>query len=111
MGRQPITPHICARLVLYLCFWPHLAQCSPDNLADAEQHAARATALVQQGNLKNAEMELREAVRLSPDDPAYLGFLGAVLGMEQMRLFEQLKAKEKKGTATLAGAPRPARTE
>jgi hypothetical protein len=32
-------------------------------------------------------------------------------GMAQMRLFEQLKAKKKKGTATLVGSPRPARTE
>ncbi|MGH7967768.1 MAG: tetratricopeptide repeat protein, partial [Limisphaerales bacterium] len=33
--------------------------------------------------MKSAEMQLREAVKLAPDDPASLAFLGAVLGMEQ----------------------------
>jgi tetratricopeptide (TPR) repeat protein len=83
MGRLPTTRLICALLALYLCFWARAAGGSPDNLADAQQHVARATALVEQGNLKDAEVELRQAVKLAPDDSAYLAFLGAVLGMEQ----------------------------
>ena len=50
--------------------------------ATAEQHAERAVQLVQQGNLKSAESELRKAVELSPNDPALLTSLGGVLGME-----------------------------
>src|SRR5574337_1024959 len=83
MGRLATTRLICALLGLYLCFWPRPAHGSPDNLADAQQQVARATALVQQGDLKNAEVELRQAVKLAPNESAYLAFLGAVLGMEQ----------------------------
>ena len=48
----------------------------------AGQHAERASALMQRGDLKNAETELRKAVDLSPNDPALLTSLGGVLGME-----------------------------
>jgi tetratricopeptide (TPR) repeat protein len=83
MGRLPTTRLICALLALYLCFGAFVSRGFPDNLADAQQHAERATALVQQGDLKNAELELRQAVKLAPNESAYLAFLGAVLGMEQ----------------------------
>jgi Flp pilus assembly protein TadD len=46
------------------------------------QHAERASELIQHGDLKSAEMELRKAVDESPDDPALLTSLGGVLGME-----------------------------
>jgi tetratricopeptide (TPR) repeat protein len=39
--------------------------------------------LLRAGDLKGAEVEMRQAVELAPRDPAYLGSLGAVLGMEQ----------------------------
>ncbi|HET9177663.1 MAG TPA: tetratricopeptide repeat protein [Terriglobia bacterium] len=83
MGRVPTSRLIYAILALYLCFWAQAAHTLPNNLADAQQHVAHATALVQQGDLKNAEAELRQAAKLTPDDPACLAFLGAVLGMEQ----------------------------
>ena len=83
MVRLPSTRQVCAFLVLSFCFWAPGAQGSPDQSAEARQHAARATALVEQGHLKDAEAELRQAVHFAPNDPAYWGFLGAVLGMEQ----------------------------
>jgi tetratricopeptide (TPR) repeat protein len=83
MGRLPATRLIYALLALYLCFGAQVAHVLPDSPADAQQHVAQATALVQQGDLKNAEVELRLAVKLAPNDPACLAFLGAVLGMEQ----------------------------
>ncbi|TAM78773.1 MAG: tetratricopeptide repeat protein [Acidobacteria bacterium] len=83
MRRVPTTRLICALLGLYLCFWTRAAHGSPDNLDDAQRQVARATDLVQQGDLRNAEAELRQAVRLAPNESAYLAFLGAVLGMEQ----------------------------
>ncbi len=83
MRRLPSTRLAGICLAICICLWARLARGYSDNLAEAQQHAARASALVQQGDLKNAEMELRQAVKLAPDDAAYLGFLGAVLGMEQ----------------------------
>lgn len=78
----PTTRLACVCLAICICLWTPLARGSSES-PEAQQHAARATSLVQQGDLKNAEMELRQAVKLAPDDAAYLGFLGAVLGMEQ----------------------------
>ena len=83
MRTPPTTRLVTICLVVFICLWAHLAQASPDSLSEARQRAARAGALVQQGHLKDAEIELRQAVKLAPDNPAYLGFLGAVLGMEQ----------------------------
>ncbi|MGA8183879.1 MAG: tetratricopeptide repeat protein [Terriglobia bacterium] len=83
MRRLPTTRLVCVCLAVCICFCARLARSSPDSLADAQQHVERATTLVQQGDLKNAELELRQAVKLAPDDAAYLAFLGAVLGMEQ----------------------------
>lgn len=48
----------------------------------AAQHAEKAAELVQRGDLKGAEAELRKAVSLSPEDPALLTSLGGVLGMQ-----------------------------
>ena len=48
----------------------------------ASNYADRAAELVQQGDLKNAEHQLRKAIQLSPNDPSYLTSLGGVLGME-----------------------------
>ena len=48
----------------------------------AEQHAEKAIAFVQRGDLKSAESELRKAVELSPSDSNLLTSLGGVLGME-----------------------------
>ena len=81
MGRPLITYLVC--VVFVLCIRMPQDQSFADTAAGAQQHADRATALLQQGNLKDAEVEMRQAVNLSPDDPGYLGLLGAVLGMEQ----------------------------
>ena len=82
MGRPPITRYFCALLALYVCFGTRTTRGSSDNSAEAQQHAAQATTLAGQGHLKDAELQLRQAVRLAPDNSDYLGFLGAVLGME-----------------------------
>jgi protein O-GlcNAc transferase len=62
-----------------LIFLPLSAVIAAD---DPAQHADRAAAYVQRGDLKSAETELRKAVELSPADPALLTSLGGVLGME-----------------------------
>lgn len=50
--------------------------------AQAETHLANATRHIRDGDLPNAETELRRAVDLVPDSPAYLARLGQVLGMQ-----------------------------
>ncbi|MDE2965222.1 MAG: tetratricopeptide repeat protein [Acidobacteriota bacterium] len=45
-------------------------------------HLANAARLIREGNLRKAETELRRAVDLVPDNPAYLARLGQVLGMQ-----------------------------
>jgi len=46
------------------------------------QHAERASANIEAGDLKSAEAELRKAIAQAPDDPALLTSLGGVLGMQ-----------------------------
>lgn len=60
----------------------------------AEEHVTRATHLVEAGDLKGAEGELRQAVELSPQEPRYWAHLGIVLGMEQ-RLEESVACFDK----------------
>jgi Flp pilus assembly protein TadD len=57
---------------------PLIAQTS----ASAE-HASRAAQLVQAGDLKGAEGEMRQAVELSPKEPEYHARLGVILGMQR----------------------------
>jgi len=83
MRRLPSTLHICALIAILLSVSAQIIQGFPDKIVDARQYVARATALVQQGDLKSAEAELRRAVDLTPENSEYLAFLGAVLGMEQ----------------------------
>lgn len=50
--------------------------------AQAELHLANALRLIRDGDIRNAETELRRAVDLVPHNPAYLARLGQVLGMQ-----------------------------
>ncbi len=50
---------------------------------EAQVHATKGVEAAQQGNLKTAEAELRQAVEMEPRNPDYLGTLGAILGTEQ----------------------------
>ena len=50
--------------------------------AQAEMHVANAARFIRDGDLRNAENELRRAVDLVPDNPGYLARLGQVLGMQ-----------------------------
>ena len=47
-----------------------------------QQHSEKAVQFARQGDLKNAESELRKAVALSPEDSNLLTSLGGILGME-----------------------------
>ena len=82
-------------LVLLTCLLLVLAGIvTAQETSSAEAHANHATELVQAGKLKEAEAELRTAVRLAPGDAAYLGSLGTVLAMqsnfeESTRIFQQ----------------------
>lgn len=83
LGLRKRCPHwvIPAALVLSL-----LPFCSAASLAaqvpTEEDHAARATQLVQAGDLKGAEAEMRQAAELSPQEPLYQARLGLILGMQ-----------------------------
>ena len=57
------------------------ADASPAD-AQAELHLSNASRLIREGDLRNAETELRRAVELVPDNPTYLARLGQVLGMQ-----------------------------
>ena len=50
--------------------------------AQAENHLANASRLIRDGDLREAEAELRRAVDLVGDNPTYLATLGQVLGMQ-----------------------------
>ena len=50
--------------------------------ATPKQHTERGTAFAQKGDLKSAELELRQALELAPHDPVALSTLGAILGMQ-----------------------------
>ena len=54
----------------------------PGNSEDAQAYASQGMHLLQTGDLAGAEAELRQAVQKAPTDPAFLGTLGAILGME-----------------------------
>ncbi|HEY7096438.1 MAG TPA: tetratricopeptide repeat protein [Terriglobales bacterium] len=60
---------------------------APDTLVaqktSAQAHADRGLQFAQQGDLAGAEIELRQAAKLAPDDPDILGELGTVLAMEK----------------------------
>jgi cytochrome c-type biogenesis protein CcmH/NrfG len=47
----------------------------------AEQHARQGLQFAQSGNLEAAELELRKAVALDPENSGYLADLGGILGM------------------------------
>ena len=71
----------CAALGLWLIFLSGAelkAQNSP-----AREHASRAAQLVQAGDLKGAEAEMRQAVELSPKEAEYLIRLGLILTMQE----------------------------
>ena len=66
---------------LILASAPLPADSSPAD-AQAELHLANASRFIRDGDLRNAETEMRRAVDLVPDNPAYLARLGQVLGMQ-----------------------------
>ena len=54
-----------------------------DQRRDAEIHADKGLRLAQAGNLPEAEIELRIAVQVVPDDAGFLSNLGTILAMER----------------------------
>jgi Flp pilus assembly protein TadD len=75
-----------ARRLLYpLSLFILLFLASPGTFAQAVQaqrYASQGLELAQSGKLKKAEIELREAVALDPQNASYLADLGGVFGME-----------------------------
>ncbi len=51
--------------------------------AEARSHADRGLELAQSGDLASAESELRQAVKLEPNNPEFLSTLGTLLAMEK----------------------------
>ncbi len=68
----------CFSILLLLACAP-LGTPAQDN---AQSHADQALALIQNGDLKRAEQELRKAVALAPRDAALVGTLGSVLAKQ-----------------------------
>ena len=56
---------------------------APQGSVQAQAHADKGLRLMQEGDLRGAETELRLAVRSDPENAVHLGSLGAVLGMEK----------------------------
>jgi tetratricopeptide (TPR) repeat protein len=74
-----------ATLLVLLFSFSSLAVCSsaqPQRALRAEQFAQRAFESAHSGDLAQAETDLRRAVVLAPDNPKFLGDLGAILGAE-----------------------------
>jgi tetratricopeptide (TPR) repeat protein len=72
-------------VLLFLCAL-FLSVISPNvfpQTAEAEQHASQGLQLAQSGKLREAELELRRAVALAPNNAGYLADLGGILGMER----------------------------
>jgi len=55
---------------------------TPATGQNAQAHADQGLHLMQTADLAGAEAELRQAVQQAPNDPGFLGTLGAILGME-----------------------------
>ena len=51
--------------------------------SQAQLHAEKGVQAARAGDPATAELELREAVKLAPNDPVYLSTLGSILGMQQ----------------------------
>jgi len=51
--------------------------------APAQQHARRGVEFFEQGDLKSAETEMRQAIQLAPNDAFSLAYLGVVLSKQQ----------------------------
>lgn len=70
-------------ILLSIFLWLYCQLVFGQAKSEADLHAERGLQLLQARNLAAAENEFRQAVKLSPRDPAYLSELGIVLGMEQ----------------------------
>src|SRR5215475_10762074 len=69
-------------LFLFCCLHSNLVAASPDQ-SGAQQHMSRGLQLAQNGDLNGAEIELKQALELAPNDPQILAALGGVMGMQQ----------------------------
>lgn len=71
-------------LVLFLAFLfsSFIPNAFPQS-ARAEEHATQGLQLAHSGKLKEAELELRRAVSLDPNNAGYLAELGGILGTER----------------------------
>ncbi|MFN7996571.1 MAG: tetratricopeptide repeat protein [Bryobacteraceae bacterium] len=67
---------------LFFCLVLYAAPVAGDSGTAARDHADRGRDAIAGGQAKAAEVELRQAVRLSPQEPAYLALLGIALGMQ-----------------------------
>jgi tetratricopeptide (TPR) repeat protein len=65
-------------LILLLC----LAECPLSGQSGSDEHQDRVLQLLESGDLRGAESELKKALQITPSDAALIGTMGSVLGME-----------------------------
>jgi len=81
-----LSPRLCAVAFVFAPLFALLSY--PIHSAEAqrnpaEMHADKGLALAKAGNLQSAELELRQAVVLAPENVIFLGDLGTVLAMQK----------------------------
>jgi len=67
------------RLLILLAALPALGGAAPET---AQGHADKSREYIGRGELDAAETELRQAIKLAPQDAEYLALMGVVLGLE-----------------------------
>jgi tetratricopeptide (TPR) repeat protein len=89
MRRGDVRPQLKSRLArLVLCALAcssssHFALPVQNSSSEAQAHAEKGIRASRAGDLSTAEHELREAVKLAPDDPFFLATLASILGMQR----------------------------
>jgi predicted Zn-dependent protease len=96
--------HNCVSRFVLAVLVPFLALAQPANEQEASNHARQSYNLTREGRVLEAEAEMRDAIRLSPDNPLYHSALAGLL-IEDQKLVD---AKAELETALRLTPPEPA---
>jgi tetratricopeptide (TPR) repeat protein len=87
--KRDVRPRLKARLVIFVLYAVACSSRAPFALpvqkssSAAQLHTEKGIQASLAGDLSTAEHQLREAVKLAPNDPFILSTLGSILGMQQ----------------------------